>query len=116
MIIANHVLEHVPNWFECFKEMARMVKVGGEIHVWIPPISSDSTFSYRDHINRIGIPSFSGCRSISRAGTNLTAAEEFKSVGHVKDLRITNFIQRPIIFWWTMLAPQWLMGWMATPS
>lgn len=103
-IIANHVLEHVPNWFESFKEMARVVKKGGEIEVWIPPVSSDSAFTYRDHINTIGMSSFAGCRSFNRSGHNLDAAVAFETIGDVSNLDMIRMMKRPAIKWWTMLA------------
>ncbi len=104
LVIANHVLEHVPNWFESFKELARVVKVGGVVEVWIPPVSSDSAFTYRDHINSIGIHSFSGCASISRSGNNLDAAVLFATLGDVQRLDIVQVASRPAIKWWIMLA------------
>ncbi len=103
-IIANHVLEHVPNWFESFKELARVVKVGGVIEVWIPPVSSDSAFTYRDHINSIGIHSFAGCASISRSGNNLDASVLFATLGNVQRLDIIRVARRPAIKWWILLA------------
>lgn len=104
LVIANHVLEHVPNWFESFKEMARVVKPGGYVEVWIPPVSSDSAFTYRDHINRIGLNSFAGCASMPKSGHNALAAEDFKLIGDVANLEIVRVSKRPIITWWTMLA------------
>ncbi len=112
-IIANHVLEHVPNWFESFKELARVVKVGGTIEVWIPPVSSDSAFTYRDHINRIGIHSFAGCGSFTRAGNNLDASVKFAELGDVQRLQLTGIAGRPAIKWWTMLAWPSLMRFFA---
>ena len=114
LIIANHVLEHVPGWWECFKELARVVKVGGRIEVWVPPVSSDSSFTYRDHINSIGMESFAGCRQMRRAGTNLFAAEEFKEVGHVANLDMDTPRVRPILKWWAWFAPGWALEWMTT--
>lgn len=113
LIIANHVLEHIPNWFECMKELARVVKIGGQIEVWIPPVSSDSSFTYRDHINRIGASSFAGCRNMHRSGTNLTAAEEFKQLGYFKDLEIIHVAFKPVMRLWTALAPDSALNWMA---
>ncbi len=104
LVIANHVLEHVPNWFESFKEMARIIKPGGKIEVWIPPVSSDTSFTYRDHINRIGIASFAGTHTLCRSGHNLLAAEEFKTLGDVCRLDIVTKYKRPVIKWWVMLA------------
>lgn len=104
LIVANHVMEHVPNWFESFKEMARVVKKGGLIEVWTPPVSSDSAFTYRDHINPIGINSFAGCLSFNRSGHNLDAAVEFEKLGDVAHLELVRLMKRPAIKWWTMLA------------
>lgn len=113
-IIANHVLEHVPNWWECFKELARVVKPGGKIEVWIPPLSSDSSFTYRDHINRIGTFSFAGINGCSgRNLTNLTAMKEFDEMKHVRQLQLTSFMQRPILRWWVWFAPEDVLIWMA---
>lgn len=109
-IIANHVMEHIPNWFETMKEMARVLKVGGRIEIWVPPISSDSSFGYRDHINRIGLPSFFGCRTFRRAGTNLYAADEIRSLGAFRNLEITNLYRRTIINLWTTVLPEWLLA------
>ncbi len=114
-IIANHVMEHLPQWFETMKELARIVKVGGLIEIWVPPISSDSAFGYRDHLNRIGIESFAGCRSVARPGSNLLAAKEFKeSMGSFSNLTWQTYSSRPIVTWWTMIAPEWALKWMAT--
>lgn len=104
LIIANHVLEHVPNWFESFKEMARCVKVGGIIEVWIPPVSSDTSFTYRDHINRIGIQSFAGTYTFGRSGHNLSSEAEKVDLGAVKQLELVRVAKRPAVKWWLMLA------------
>lgn len=112
-IIANHVLEHVPNWFESFKELARVVKPGGKIEVWIPPVSSDSSFTYRDHINSIGTQSFAGCATFNRSGNNLSASVEFKEIGDVARLHFVTKFRRPAIHWWTMLAWPSLMAFLA---
>lgn len=114
LIIANHVMEHIPNWFETMKEMARVTKLGGIIEIWTPPISSDAAFSYRDHINYIGPASFCGCRSIGRAGVNVSATEEFKTLAHFRDLDLINYRQRTIINWFTTIAPEWLLALMAS--
>jgi predicted SAM-dependent methyltransferase len=114
LIIANHVMEHVPNWFETFKEMATIVKPGGMIEIWIPPVSSDSAFTYRDHINRIGLESFAGTLSNRRSGTNLLAGEEFKELGDVAKLRMVHKMMRPCLKWWIFFAPLWLLDIFAT--
>lgn len=111
-ILANHVLEHVPNWFECFTEMAEILKPGGTLEIYIPPISSDSAFSFRDHINRIGIRSFDGVGPNSQAGANLTMGHEYERFTHLKKLQLVSYSQRPCIKWWTMLAWPSLLRWM----
>ncbi len=114
-IIANHVMEHIPQWFETMKEFSRVVKTGGLIEIWVPPISSDSAFGYRDHINRIGIESFAGCQSVSRPGSNLLAAKEFKEgMGEFRKLIFHKYFARPIAVWWTIFAPQSVLQWMTT--
>jgi len=112
-IIANHVLEHIPNWFECFKELSRVLKVGGKLEVWIPPVSSDSSFTYRDHINSIGVESFSGIKDLRRCGVNLAANEEIKSLDCLSQLRMTQKCGRPALHWWCFFAPNSVLAWMA---
>ena len=114
LIIANHVLEHVPNWWECFKDLARILKPGGKLEVWIPPLSSDSSFTYRDHINRIGVLSFAGINGCSgRNTTNLAAMKEFDADKYIKKLELVTFQQRPILKWWAWFAPNCVLYWMA---
>jgi ubiquinone/menaquinone biosynthesis C-methylase UbiE len=112
-IIANHVMEHIPKWWDCFQELARVVKPGGTIEIWVPPVSSDSAFTYRDHINYIGPESFYGIGDLNRPGTNLTASVELKDFTHVQRLHIKQLSHRLILTWWTMLAPESLANWMA---
>jgi len=112
-VLANHVLEHVPNWFESFKELARVVKPGGTIEVWFPPVSSDTAFTYRDHLNPLGLCSFAGIRTMSRSGHNLSAAVEFTSFSDVARLDLERKLKRPAIKWWMMLAWPSLMDFFA---
>lgn len=104
LVVANHVIEHVPNWFESFKELARVVKPGGHIEIWTPPVSSDAAFTYRDHINWIGSQSFAGCATIGRAGHNLDASVEMETLGDVRRLHIVQYARRSAVKWWLMLA------------
>lgn len=103
-ILANHVLEHVPNWFDTLAEMAEILKPGGYLEIFIPPISSDSAFSFRDHINRIGMRSFDGVGPNSTAGANLTMQHQYDKFTHLKKLQMIEHNVRPCIKWWTMLA------------
>ena len=111
-IIANHVIEHIPNWFECFKELARMLKPDGILEIWTPPDSADTSRTFRDHINSIGIRSFDGCGPAATGGANALADYEFKQYTHLKRLKLISYGQRPIIKWWTMLVPSFVLVWM----
>lgn len=103
-ILANHVLEHVPNWLETLKEMAEILKPGGTLEIFVPPISSDTAFSFRDHINRIGMRSFDGIGPVASSGANLTSEHDFDQLGALKKLKMIEHNTRPCIKWWTMLA------------
>lgn len=112
-IIANHVLEHHPKWFEAVKEFSRLLKPEGKLEIWIPPVSSDSSFTYRDHINRIGWESFFGCLSMRRSGANLAASDELNNVGDFAKMHLHGKFIRTKMKWWIMVAPPSLVNWMA---
>lgn len=113
LILANHCLEHIPNWFECFKELCRIVKVGGMVEVWIPPVSGDTAFTYRDHINRIGLCSFAGCYNNRQAGTNLLSDIEYTEMSdHFARLELIWTGYKTIVAWWIMFVPQSWTEWM----
>ncbi len=113
-IIANHVLEHIPNWWELFKDLARVLKVGGTLEMWIPPVSSDSSFTYRDHINRIGMLSFAGTASFRNPGCNLVVGAENKKLDDVSRLVVTGHLKRPYMKWWLHFAPLSVLAWLTT--
>jgi len=109
MVIANHVLEHIPNWFDCFAELARIVKPGGLVEIWIPTMSTDASFVYRDHINYMGLGSFCGVANLPRQATNI----EGNKHKNVKDLVLVERHLQFIKEWWVLLAPEALKVWMA---
>ena len=111
-IIANHILEHVPNWWECFKELARIVKVGGKIEVWGPGDGGSSQLGYRDHINTINYCSFTGLRDTIRNMSNLWEDHEALSVGAAKDLQRSPTIYRVKPVWWLYLLPTSVLTWL----
>ena len=57
---AYHVLEHVPDFWPCVQECARVLAVGGTLEVHVPHASSDSALTYRDHHRMFGANSFHG--------------------------------------------------------
>jgi SAM-dependent methyltransferase len=79
-IVANHILEHLHNWWDCFLECVRVLKVGGMIEVHIPDESNIWSKSYRDHHSIIGLRSFHGTGRpdtvfLLRGGRNAWASE-----------------------------------------
>jgi SAM-dependent methyltransferase len=113
-IIANMILEHVPNWFECFKELARVLKVGGILEIWLPGDGGSSQLGYRDHINIINDFSFYGIRGTMRNYANSWEIEERKNLGRVVDLQMTrNRAVKMMNFWWIQIMPQNIQIWMA---
>lgn len=111
LILANHVLEHVPNWWECFKELARIVKVGGIIEVWLPGDGGSSQLGFRDHINTINHCSFVGIRGTWRNKANAWELQELTKSGHIKDLKIQKCHSRVVDYWWLQLLSESALNW-----
>lgn len=59
-ILAEHSFEHVPNWWELFKDCARMLKPGGTLTIAVPDKSSDLSISFKDHYHVFSVNSFHG--------------------------------------------------------
>lgn len=114
LIIANHVLEHIPGWWDCFKELARVLAPNGLIEVWVPTVASDGAFVYRDHINYMNIESFFGMKNFSRPGTNLDAAVVANNGGILQELEHVSSYRRPMVKWWIWFAPDCMLNWMGT--
>ena len=112
-IIANHILEHVPNWWECFKELARIVKVGGTVEIWLPGDGNSSQLGYRDHINTINACSFVGVRGTYRNLANAWESLQRKQLGFVCDLNTVSFLHNMMAYWWIAIWPQSVQVWMA---
>ena len=36
LILANHIFEHLPKWWDCFNECARVLKPCGRLEVYVP--------------------------------------------------------------------------------
>lgn len=109
LIIINHVLEHIPNWFDCFAELARVLKPGGFLEVWIPTTKTDAAFVYRDHINYLGLGSFCGIANLQRHTTNIEGTKH-KDISSL-ELKVHHleFIKE----WYVTMAPRRVKMWMA---
>ena len=111
-IIANHVLEHIPNWWECFKELARIIKVGGIIEIWVPGDGTTYQQGYRDHINIINHCSFTGVRGTFRNDANSWEIEERKKNKEVSDIAYIDKVgYKPLNLWWVHIMPVKLQLW-----
>jgi len=113
LIIANHILEHLPNWWECFKELARIIKVGGTIEVWIPGDGCSSQLGYRDHVNTLNICSFAGIRGTRRNFANAWEQLELQKLGPIKDVLNKYQFFKMAHFWWIAILPDIIQMWMA---
>jgi SAM-dependent methyltransferase len=78
-IIANHVFEHINNWWECFEECARILKIGADIDIYLPGEGSDSQLGYRDHLKLINQCSFYGTRNTGDRYNNAWCYEHFET-------------------------------------
>jgi len=48
-VIANHVLEHIENFFPLMEELWRITKPGGRIKIWVPHAMGVGAYSHPDH-------------------------------------------------------------------
>lgn len=112
LIIANHVLEHVVGWWDCFKELARIVKVGGIIEVWGPGYG-ESQLGYRDHVNVINHYSFAGIIGTHRNAANAWEIEDRKNLGEIKNLRLMYYNKILERRWWLEILPYSLKVWVS---
>ena len=110
LILANHILEHVPKWWDCFNDCARILKPGGRLEVFVPGSGGDSTLGYRDHINTINRCSFFGTFGNYRNGSNAWAEENSRS--HSNRLKFHQHQTRTYTKWWIKYAPAALRRWM----
>ena len=89
-ITMYHSLEHVEEWWECFTECARMLKVGGYLIIHVPDESSASALTYRDHHHVFSLHSFHGIDETGQ-GNNSWAETENNSV----PLQLTGYLRVP---------------------
>ena len=110
-IMANHILEHVPNWWGCFEDCCRILKYGGTLELWVPGCGSDTVLGFRDHINTINHCSFFGIRQFYRNPGNAWAAEHGGGPANEMALEKTWFNVKNE--WWVKKAPEVMQMWMA---
>jgi len=106
----NHVLEHIPNWWDAFAECSRILKVGGTLQINVPDESSGTALTYRDHHHVFSLHSFHGTAKAA-SGTNLWAATEEYSV----PLEMVLYARVPYkqYNWMTLWGWGWLLSFCA---
>lgn len=109
-IIANHILEHLPNWWDCFNDFGRILKPNGTLEIWLPGSGSDSQLGYRDHVITINHCSFFGTFGTYRNGSNAWAEENSRCWAN--RLKSTQRKTQMITKWWVTWAPPSLKRWM----
>lgn len=103
-----HVLEHLENWWDAFRECGRILKPGGYLRINLPDASSDSALTYRDHVRAFNELSFHGIVD-ARHGTNAWAATEQETV----PLRLVSHLKVPFErYAWMHYCPP-LLRWCA---
>lgn len=95
-VLANHVMEHLVDWWKAFVEIARILKVGGNFEMRVPDESSSSALTYRDHYHVFSPLSFHGIGdpetcNYFRGGTNAWA----KTVEHTIPLNMKFYHRVP---------------------
>jgi len=100
-IVANHILEHIDNWWAVFVECARLLVPNGKLEVWVPGNGSDSIFGCRDHLHMINWCSFFGSFQTFRAGGNAWAEANSKSWAN--RMKLVDQRTRIEHLWWMKL-------------
>lgn len=110
-IIANHILEHVPNWWKCFEDCARILKPEGKLEIWVPGQGSDAVLGFRDHINTINNNSFFGIHGLTRNVGNAWA--EANHAGPARQLKLVGQMLHLEKKWWLRYSPKAFQYWCA---
>ncbi len=112
IVIANHVMEHLPNWWGAFNECSRVLKVGGQLIIYVPGEGHDAQWGYRDHVVAINRCSFFGTHNLSRRGGNAWAENE--KVEEQPASRMSLYMGDCVVInkWWIKKAPRFIQNWM----
>lgn len=109
LILANHIIEHLPNWWACFNECARVLKPNGRLEIWVPGGGSDAIFGYRDHVNEINKCSFFGVCGTNRSKFNAWASAQELSHSAMLELSYVKSLLEK--HWWLRYAPKSFQEW-----
>lgn len=85
-IYANHIFEHLLDWFGAFKECARILKTGGSLQINVPDHTCTLSLGYLDHLHVFSPYSFHMIMPTKNRGTNTWARQQpvipFKMLRH----------------------------------
>lgn len=109
LILANHIFEHLHNWWNCFEECARLLKSNGQIVVYVPSFGGDSGQGYRDHVSVINNFSFFG---INGTIPDTNAWAETNKISAVNRLALFHMERSYFDYWWIRWSPRRLRHWM----
>lgn len=113
LVIANHVMEHLTNWWGAFNECARVLKEGGELIIYVPGDGTEEQMGYRDHVVPINRCSFFGTYDLTRAGGNAFMKAQEAEKSPASRMRLYQGDQVVINKWWIRWMPRRVQYWMA---
>ncbi len=111
LVIANHIFEHLYNWWACFDDCGRVLKDGGKLEIYLPGGGSDSQMGLRDHVSMINHCSFWGTFGFYRNPGNAWAATN--NGKHSRKLAMIKIGMYAKNYWWMKIAWPSLRDWMA---
>ena len=111
-VIANHIMEHLDNFWGAFNELSRVLKTGGELEIWVPGDGSDSQLGFRDHVRIVNMCSFYGTEGTSRGIGNAWAQAELNKNEPCRYMKIQCVQKHLQPKWWIQKAPTFVQMWM----
>jgi SAM-dependent methyltransferase len=103
LILANHIMEHLQNFWECFEELARIVKPNGRIEIFVPGSGSDAVMGFRDHVREINGCTLFGIHGTYRGRGN--AWSELHAVSPANRLKLVKHVTCLENYWWLNVWP-----------
>lgn len=104
MVWADHIMEHLDDWWAAFKEVARILKYGGILEMSVPDYSTTLDYGYLDHKHIITKLSFHMVLGQENRGANAWArCQEQIPLLMTQYVRV---VHPKYVKWWT---PKWLL-------
>lgn len=110
LVIANHIMEHLTNFWGCFNEFSRVLKTGGRLEIWVPADGSDSQLGFRDHVRIVNLCSFYGTDGTSRGIGNAWAQNELEKYEPCRYMRINHVKKNLMPKRWLKWSPKFIQS------